>query len=280
MDNLTNYHTHSLYCDGSASIEDFVKEAIRQGFSSYGVSSHSPIPFDTCWNMNRSDLPAYLDEVHFIKKKYEGRIEIYCGLEIDYLGAEYNPSSPFFQELPLDYRIGSVHFLKTEEGYVDIDTAPKQFKETVFRYFDGNIRKLVEKYFDTMMQMIDTGGFDFVGHADKVSMNASSFLPGITREHWYKSLIHEYFEFIAQKECMIEINTKAWRSKRLFLPNREHFGLIHNLHIPVVVNADTHHPSLVNDGRFDALKEMLSEGFTHVRQLSGGQWINVEIGSL
>ena len=196
------------------------------------------------------------------------------------MGAEYNPSSPFFQELPLDYRIGSVHFLKTEEGYVDIDTAPEQFKETVFRYFDGNIRKLVEKYFDTMMQMIDTGGFDFVGHADKVSMNASSFLPGITREHWYKSLIHEYFEFIAQKECMIEINTKAWRSKRLFFPNREHFGLIHKLHIPVVVNADTHHPSLVNDGRFDALKEMLSEGFTHVRQLSGGQWINVEIGSL
>lgn len=97
MDNLTNYHTHSLYCDGSASIEDFVKEAIRQGFSSYGVSSHSPIPFDTCWNMNRGDLPAYLDEVHFIKKKYEGRIEIYCGLEIDYLGAEYNPSSPFFK---------------------------------------------------------------------------------------------------------------------------------------------------------------------------------------
>jgi len=30
----------------------------------------------------------------------------------------------------------------------------------------------------------------------------------------------------------------------------------------------------------NALKEMLSEGFTHVRQLSGGQWINVEIGSL
>ena len=140
MDNLTNYHTHSLYCDGSASIEDFVKEAIRQGFSSYGVSSHSPIPFDTCWNMNRSDLPAYLDEVHFIKKKYEGRIEIYCGLEIDYLGAEYNPSSSFFQELPLDYRIGSVHFLKTEEGYVDIDTAPKQFKETVFRYYDADDR--------------------------------------------------------------------------------------------------------------------------------------------
>ncbi|MFR3549413.1 MAG: PHP domain-containing protein [Coprobacter sp.] len=121
MDNLTNYHTHSSYCDGSASIEDFVKEAVRQGFSSYGVSSHSPIPFDSCWNMNRDDLPAYLDEVHFIKKKYEGRIEIYCGLG-DYLGRS-DTSSSFFRSavgLPNDLSI-----FGDKEGYVDIDTAPE-----------------------------------------------------------------------------------------------------------------------------------------------------------
>lgn len=277
MDNLTNYHTHSSYCDGLAPIEDFVKEAVKQGFSSYGISSHSPVPFDTCWNMKRENLPVYLDEVRSIKDKYKDKIEIYAGLEIDYLGPEYNPSSPEFQNLPLDYRIGSVHFLKTADGYVDIDTAPDRFRETVARYFGGDVRELVKIYFRTMMQMIHTGGFDFVGHADKVSMNALSCLPGITGEHWYKNMIREYFEFISQKGCMIEINTKAWRSKNLFFPNREHFGLIRKLHIPVIVNADTHHPSLINDGRFDALKELFSEGFTHVRQLSGGQWVDVEI---
>lgn len=277
MNNLTNYHTHSSYCDGLASIEDFVKEAIRQGFLSYGVSSHAPVPFDTRWNMRQERLPAYIEEVHSIKEKYRQYIEIYCGLEIDYLGPEYNPSSPFFQELSLDYRIGSVHFLKVGNEYVDIDTDPERFKETVFHYFDGDIRKLVEMYFETMMQMIDTGGFDFVGHADKVSMNASSFLPGITQKVWYKKRMREYFEFIAQKGCMIEINTKAWNSNRLFFPNREHFGLIRRLQIPVVVNADTHHPSLVNAGRFDALKEMVLEGFKTVRQLSEGRWIDVEI---
>ncbi len=280
MNNRTNYHTHSSYCDGAAPIEDFVKEAVRQGFSSYGVSSHAPVPFDTCWNMKQENLSAYVDEVYAIKKKYQPDIEVYCGLEIDYLGPEYNPALPFFQELPLDYRIGSVHFLKVGDKYIDIDTEPEQFKETVFRYFGGDIRKLVEFYFETMMRMIDTGGFDFVGHADKVSMNASSFLPGITQEPWYKKRVREYFEFIAQKKCMIEINTKAWQSKRLFFPNREHFGLIRTLQIPVVVNADTHFPALVNDGRFDALKEMLVEGFTHVRQLSKGKWIDVEIAPL
>lgn len=34
--NLTNYHSHSLYCDGRAGMEDFVRFAISEGFTSYG----------------------------------------------------------------------------------------------------------------------------------------------------------------------------------------------------------------------------------------------------
>ena len=37
--NLTNYHSHSNFCDGKAPLEDFVKSAIAAGFTAYGVSS-------------------------------------------------------------------------------------------------------------------------------------------------------------------------------------------------------------------------------------------------
>ena len=43
--NLTNYHSHSLYCDGRAGMEDFVRFAISEGFTSYGFSSHAPSAF-------------------------------------------------------------------------------------------------------------------------------------------------------------------------------------------------------------------------------------------
>ena len=49
--NLTNYHSHSLYCDGRASMEDFVRFALSEGFTSYGFSSHAPLPFSTAWTM-------------------------------------------------------------------------------------------------------------------------------------------------------------------------------------------------------------------------------------
>ena len=32
MTNLTNYHSHCLYCDGRANMEDFIRFAISEGF--------------------------------------------------------------------------------------------------------------------------------------------------------------------------------------------------------------------------------------------------------
>ena len=45
--NLTNYHSHCLYCDGRADMDSFIRFAISEGFTSYGVSSHAPLPFPT-----------------------------------------------------------------------------------------------------------------------------------------------------------------------------------------------------------------------------------------
>ena len=81
--NLTNYHSHSLYCDGRASMEDFVRFALSEGFTSYGFSSHAPWPFSTAWTMEWDRMNDYQAEFHRIKEKYAGKIELYLGLEID-----------------------------------------------------------------------------------------------------------------------------------------------------------------------------------------------------
>jgi len=43
--NLTNYHSHCSFCDGRAPMEDFIIQAIKMGFTGYGISSHAPLPF-------------------------------------------------------------------------------------------------------------------------------------------------------------------------------------------------------------------------------------------
>ena len=70
MTNLTNYHSHCLYCDGRANMEDFIRFAISEGFSSYGISSHAPLPFSTAWTMEWDRMDDYLSEFSRLKEKY------------------------------------------------------------------------------------------------------------------------------------------------------------------------------------------------------------------
>ena len=278
MTNLTNYHSHCSFCDGRADAEAFILEAIRQGFYSYGVSSHAPLPFSTHWSMEKKDMDAYIQEIECLRTRYADRIEIYLGLEIDYLTDDYHPNIPFFQNLPLDYRIGSVHLLEDLAGELaDLDVAPEIFRQKITDRFDNDLKRVVVGYFDKLMRMVEQGGFDIVGHADKISMNASFCMPGITFEKWYLDKIKEYFALIAEKEIMMEINTKAFDTKGYFFPNQHHFQLIRDLGIRIVVNSDAHYPEKINAGRPEALRALKEAGITEVYELLGNRWQGVGI---
>ena len=188
---LSNYHSHCTFCDGRSIPEDFVRFAITHGFRAYGFSSHSPLPFETFWNMSKDDMPEYLQEINRLKQKYSDQLEIYAGLEIDYLDETYNASIPYFQELPLDYRIGSIHFLPVserlvEENMVCIDGSFREYAHSVERHFEGDVRLLVKRFFDTTMKMIEAGGIDIVGHMDKIYMNGQKYEIFNFEEDWYR----------------------------------------------------------------------------------------------
>ncbi len=271
--NLTNYHSHCSFCDGRAPLEDFVREAIRQGFSSYGVSSHAPLPFSTHWSMDYSDIPDYLEEFQTIREKYKERIELYVGLEIDYLNEESHPAVPLFRDLPLDYRIGSVHLLYDNRGeVVDIDCNPQRFAEIVDNHFSGDLDRVIRLYYERYLRLMEFGAFDILGHADKMHYNASCYRPGLLDEPGYIRFMDNYIDTIARKGYLLEINTKAWQKLGTFFPNQRYFRKIREAGIPVVVNSDAHYPELINAGRYDALMALKEAGYTHVMELHQGIW--------
>lgn len=279
--NLTNYHSHCSFCDGRAPLEEFVKEAIAQGFTSYGVSSHAPLPFSTRWTMEWEQVPFYLEECNTLKKRYSGQIELYIGMEIDYLNEESNPSVSRFSELPLDYRIGSVHMLYNAQGEVlDIDCGQERFKEIVDQHFDCDIREIVTQYYTKLMRMVELGGFDIVGHADKIHYNASCYHPGLLDESWYNDIMEKYFSAIASKGYMVEINTKAFEQYGTFYPNQRYFGLLKRFNIPVLVNSDAHYPERINSGRKEAFKALVSAGFKTVMELHNFHWEERKISGI
>lgn len=276
--NLTNYHSHCSFCDGRAPLEEFVKEAIRQGFYSYGVSSHAPLPFPTQWTMEWEQMDAYLDEFNNLRQKYADEIELYVGLEIDYLNEESNPSVARFTELSLDYRIGSVHLLYDAAGeVVDIDCSPAVFKERVDRHFNGDVLGVIRMYFDRLFRMVELGGFDVLGHADKMHYNASCYHPGLLDEPWYEALMKDYFSLVASRGYLVEINTKAYDSLGTFYPNSRYWELMKEYQIKVLVNSDAHYPERINAGRMEALRLLQAKGFAAVAELHQGSWREVPI---
>ena len=80
MNNLTNYHSHCDFCDGHAPMELFVREAVKEGFSSYGISSHAPFPVQNGCNMQKEKMTAYLEEFRRLKRLYSSEIDLYIGL--------------------------------------------------------------------------------------------------------------------------------------------------------------------------------------------------------
>lgn len=279
---LSNYHSHCTFCDGRSTPEDFVKFAISHGFRAYGFSSHSPLPFETFWNMSKDDMPEYLAEINRLKEKYAGQLEIYTSLEIDYLDETYNPSIAYFQELPLDYRIGSIHFLPlsehlSEDNMVCIDGAFADYKDSVDRYFEGKISKLVTRYFYSTLKMIEAGGIDIVGHMDKIYMNGHKCEGFSFDADWYQKPFKAVLDLIAQKGLMVEVNTKNLIKKQQIFPRKEYLGLLKDMNIPVMVNSDCHYPDLVNDGRTEAFEILKEIGFKTTRELIKGSWQDIAI---
>ena len=179
----------------------------------------------------------------------------------------------YFRSIPLDYRIASVHFIPNQDGeYHDIDGSASKFIKLVDTHYQSDIRYVVETYFENMTNMIELGGFDFVGHPDKISMNASAYSPAVTQSKWYRDIINDYFRFIARKGVMLEVNTKAYSKSSYLFPNAQHFKTLKELNIPLVVNSDAHIPSLMKSGFEEAYTLLKEAGYKNTMQLKNGKW--------
>ena len=253
--NKYNLHSHTQFCDGRDVMENFVISAIESGFTDYGFSPHSPIPICSPCNMDMQDVSKYFEEFDRLKEKYRNQINLYKSFEIDFLD-DWGPAHEFFQTMDLDYRIGSVHFIPSfaQDGYVDIDGNFENFKVKMHEHFYDDAEGVIISFFTQTLKMIENGGFDIIGHFDKIYMNASQFKSGVENEMWYKSLVKETVDAIMDYGYWVEINTKAFEKSKKFFPSVQFWFLLKHYNAPVLFNSDVHYPHLINSGRDIAIE--------------------------
>jgi histidinol-phosphatase (PHP family) len=260
----TNYHTHTRYCDGVAEPEDYVRAALAKGFTHLGFSSHSPVPFPNGWTMQPESLPVYLQAVSEARARYRGCLEVLLGLEVDYLPGRLGPRFPSIQSLGLEFTVGSVHFI-TEPPRADgfrwtVDGSPAEFAQGLTEEFDGDARRLVERYYDRLGEMAERSRPDIIGHFDVVKKNNRGDRYFSEEEGWYRRAVGEALRRIAGSGAALEINTGGIvrNTSGALYPSRWILAECLALRIPIVVNADAHRPEDI-DGYFPEAYALLRD---------------------
>lgn len=249
------FHSHTQFCDGRAQMEAFAREAVAQGFTHYGFTPHSPVPIESPCNMPLFKLPEYLAEVERIRGAYGDRCRFYAGMEVDYLGDVCGPADSLYHQPGIEYVIGSVHFIRNRRGeWVDVDGHFDSFRRKMERSFGNDIRYVVETFYAESMMMLGKGGFDILGHFDKIAQNASQFCPGIEEEPWYRSLVDGYIDRIIASGVTVELNTKAWKEHDRLFPSPAYLPRLVKAGVPLIVNSDAHVPALIDASRDRAFR--------------------------
>ena len=222
---IANYHTHtwrSNHAEGSE--ESYVIAALEQGLSVLGFSDHTPYWFPDGYvsaiRMSLGQLADYCDVVRNLRKKYEEKIRIPLGLELEYYPDCLPKLLPILRDHGIEYLLLGQHFLGNEAG----------------EHYSGRPtedRNVLERYCRQSMDAMQTGLFTYFAHPDLIHFVGDE---KIYREHM-RGLCRE------AKSCglPLEINMLGLWTGRHY-PDLRFWELAAEEGCSVVIGCDAHAP--------------------------------------
>jgi histidinol-phosphatase (PHP family) len=280
MRSWVNYHSHTNYCDGALPPVDYTLEAIRLGLPAYGYSSHAPVDFETVWCMPRANLENYLSDINAIREKYEKDLQVYLGLEIDYFPGIAKSRKDIIREIPLDYYIGSVHFVGSFDNGEpwNIDTSYELFQRGIKEIFHSDIKKAAIRFWELTRQMIEQYRPDVIGHIDKIKMHNAEGNFFNENEKWYKDQVKLTIDLLKDYDCKVEINTRGYYKyqKTDLYPSDWIIDLLHKSDIPLMISSDSHHPSEITKGMEYAASRLKALSIDKIFALYNHKWSEFE----
>lgn len=273
-----DFHMHTVFCDGKNTPEQMAEEAYRRGFKHIGFTAHSAWPVTTGCEMHPDRFPEYKAEIYRLKELYKGRMDVFFGLETDYIPPITSPDSPFYGDYAPEYRIGSVHYIYNKEkpnaGIFPVDDITENVAYGIKNAFDGDKKKMVMTYFETERNMISSCKFDIIGHIDLIRKRNKELSLFDENDAWYKKEIEATAEAAAKSGKFIEINTGGMSRGATDSPYPSAFflELLHSLNVPLVINSDAHQPKHIGYAFETAVKAALKAGYKESFILTGEGW--------
>ena len=255
---LTNFHTHSTFCDGKNTPEEVVLKAIEKGFAAIGFSGHGYTPYDLRYCMKDTD--AYITEVNRLKKAYQGKIQVYLGVEED--------AFSILDRSKFDYIIGSCHYMHIGNQYFPVDSGYEYFKKCLDAY-DYDVVRLSEDYYRPFCDYINKRKPDIIGHFDLITKFDEQNTPLFLCNAQYHKIAETYIAEALKNGCIFELNTGAIaRGLRTTpYPNENLLYILKKADAKLILSSDSHRTDTLDFGFEDAKNYLRGIGFRHLYTL-------------
>jgi len=254
-----DYHIHTNFSDGHHTHDEMVYAAEASGITEIGFSDHISLK-PVGWAMDLKRLPELVQLITHLQHR-SNVVTIRFGAEVDYLPGLIDETRTLIKSLPLDYVIGSVHFI--DDWNFDTD---------IGGYEGLDIDDFYRTYFRLVGQAAQTGIFDVIGHADLAKKFA--VYPSFS--------LHKTYEQCARifSDCgvVVELNTSG-KDKPCaeFYPSVDFLEILHHYRVPITLGSDAHVEQ--NIGRYfdEAVNLLKSLGYKEITAFNQRNRISISL---
>lgn len=246
-------HIHTSFCPHGSSdrLEAYVEEAIKLGRTEISFTEHFPLPklpneilnrkFALECSISEKDIPPYLLEILMVQEKYDHKIKILKGFEVDYLeGCEEQIKALLNQYgTVIEDSILSTHFVLYKNRYYAIDYAWDV--ERLLNILPSE-EMMYELYYQTLLKSVkaDLGEYKpkRIGHPGLVTI----FQHKWPVEYKNTALLEEIVFEIKERGYSIDLNVSGLRKPycNVTYPSGQFLELFKKYNVPFVYGSDAH----------------------------------------
>jgi len=252
---LIDTHIHTKRCHhAEGDLEDYIIAAIQRGLKIICFTEHAPLHFDLDKRLSQDESKKYIDDLEELKNKYNDKIEILIGFEIDYIEEYEEKIKDFIEKTNVDFYLGSIHFIPFEKklfsvwDYEDIYSNPE----------------LQNEYFRLMLKAIRSDLFDSISHPDLIYR--SGFKEDCFKDK-FKEIARELkmrgtcYEINCSNMFKTKFNPKENKMEKISFLNMNNIDLVSKQSVLFTIGSDSHKIDELGRGMEELLKVAKEKGY-------------------
>ncbi|HEY2932018.1 MAG TPA: histidinol-phosphatase [Acidobacteriota bacterium] len=256
---------HSDYGDGAGRLDDFALAAANQGMLAFGFTEHMPrrkkywYPTENPERHSFQWYQGYVRDARQVQSRFQGRIEILVGAELELIPGEEEFLGEFLSEFKLDYAVGSVHFVRD----LGFDYSPEYYGRAISQC--GGFEAFCLDYLETMEAMLEKVSFQVLGHFDLFKVHSTE---PIMLSDKALDRIDRLMRRIAAAGRLLDINANGLSKPcREIYPSVQILRLARKHGVEVTLGDDSHSPQGVGRNLEAALEHLRHAGYAEITYL-------------